>query len=133
MAGCGSARHLEVHHRVPLVLGGSDDVENLLALCRGCHRWVHEKLTHDIAMAYSEKFPQGNSEPARRHDDNDTSFTAVGVPLMIDGDTRPSTATANDRRRQRTIDGNSERSTPTAKDRGQMSEGRAKWMRSAPR
>jgi hypothetical protein len=66
MAGCGSARHLEVHHRVPLVLGGSDDVENLLALCRGCHRWVHEKLTRDITMAYSEKFPQGNSEDRGR-------------------------------------------------------------------
>jgi hypothetical protein len=71
-------------------------------------------------MAYSEKFPQGNSEPARRHDDNDTSFTAVGVPLMIDGDTRPSTATPDHRRRQRTIDGDSERSTAIANDRRQQ-------------
>jgi hypothetical protein len=61
MAGCGSTRNLEVHHRVPLALGGSDDAENLLALCESCHRWVHEKLTRDITMAYSEKFPRGNA------------------------------------------------------------------------
>jgi hypothetical protein len=60
MAGCGSTRDLEVHHRVPLALGGSDGIENLLALCGPCHRWVHEKLTHDITMDYSERFPWGN-------------------------------------------------------------------------
>jgi hypothetical protein len=53
MAGCGSTRHLCIHHRVPLAFGGTDDVENLVTLCERCHRWVHEKLTLDVAMAYA--------------------------------------------------------------------------------
>ena len=32
---------LEVHHRVPLALGGDDTVENTAALCPNCHRQEH--------------------------------------------------------------------------------------------
>ena len=33
--------YLEVHHRIPLAVGGEDTVENALALCPNCHRAAH--------------------------------------------------------------------------------------------
>ncbi|MBL4796116.1 MAG: HNH endonuclease [Oleispira sp.] len=33
--------YLEVHHRVPLALGGEDTVKNALAVCPNCHRELH--------------------------------------------------------------------------------------------
>jgi 5-methylcytosine-specific restriction protein A len=33
--------YLEVHHRVPLAMGGEDTVENAIALCPNCHRERH--------------------------------------------------------------------------------------------
>jgi 5-methylcytosine-specific restriction protein A len=33
--------YLEVHHRVPLAIGGEDTVDNAIALCPNCHREAH--------------------------------------------------------------------------------------------
>lgn len=33
--------YLEVHHIVPLALGGSDSLDNAIALCPNCHRYMH--------------------------------------------------------------------------------------------
>ncbi len=33
--------YLEVHHRLPLALGGEDTVENAMAVCPNCHREKH--------------------------------------------------------------------------------------------
>ena len=33
--------YLEVHHKIPLALGGEDSVENAEALCPNCHRKTH--------------------------------------------------------------------------------------------
>jgi hypothetical protein len=33
--------YLEVHHRVPLAMGGEDTVDNAIALCPNCHRHAH--------------------------------------------------------------------------------------------
>ena len=33
--------YLEVHHNIPLAVGGDDSVENATALCPNCHRHVH--------------------------------------------------------------------------------------------
>ena len=39
---CGTGGPLEVHHHVtPISRGGSDDLENLKALCTECHLQVH--------------------------------------------------------------------------------------------
>jgi 5-methylcytosine-specific restriction endonuclease McrA len=38
---CGSKHGLDVHHVVMRSLGGSDEPENLIALCRECHQSVH--------------------------------------------------------------------------------------------
>ncbi|WP_439894417.1 HNH endonuclease (plasmid) [Ralstonia sp. 25C] len=33
--------YLEVHHRVPLAIGGEDTIDNAIALCPNCHRGAH--------------------------------------------------------------------------------------------
>ena len=39
---CGKAGVLEVHHRVPLQLGGAPfDLDNLQTVCRSCHLGAH--------------------------------------------------------------------------------------------
>ena len=40
---CGKPGRLEVHHLEPLHKGGSNDVGNLVALCRGCHIAAHRR------------------------------------------------------------------------------------------
>jgi len=35
---CSSTRRLQVHHRVPLRDGGSNELSNLELLCARCHR-----------------------------------------------------------------------------------------------
>ena len=41
--GCNHTQYLEIHHSVPRARGGSNDVENLVCLCSGCHGLIHEK------------------------------------------------------------------------------------------
>jgi 5-methylcytosine-specific restriction enzyme A len=41
---CGSARHLEVDHIVPICKGGDADESNLQTLCRRCNRRKWKKL-----------------------------------------------------------------------------------------
>ncbi len=43
--GCNHTHFLEVHHKIPRSKGGNNEAENLLALCSGCHRLVHEQKT----------------------------------------------------------------------------------------
>ena len=38
---CGKAGRLEAHHVLPLKENGSNDMDNLTTLCRGCHIEVH--------------------------------------------------------------------------------------------
>jgi hypothetical protein len=40
--GCGSVRFLNVHHIVPREAGGPNTLENLITLCSGCHRTLHD-------------------------------------------------------------------------------------------
>ena len=39
---CGKAGRLEAHHVLHLASGGSNDLDNLLTLCRGCHIAAHK-------------------------------------------------------------------------------------------
>lgn len=34
---CGTYKRLELHHVVPIVCGGSDRIENWIAICTTCH------------------------------------------------------------------------------------------------
>lgn len=38
---CGHGRPLDIHHKVPVAEGGSDDPENLETLCKSCHLGEH--------------------------------------------------------------------------------------------
>lgn len=38
---CGATTRLEVHHVIPLSRGGTNDPDNLVTLCRTCHRASH--------------------------------------------------------------------------------------------
>jgi hypothetical protein len=40
--GCGHWRFIDVHHRVPRSRGGMDRLENLVCLCTGHHRALHD-------------------------------------------------------------------------------------------
>lgn len=39
--GCGRAGPLQIHHRTALEDGGSEEPDNLVALCRDCHQLEH--------------------------------------------------------------------------------------------
>ena len=50
--------YLETHHVVWLAQGGSDTVENTVALCSNCHRKMHIlKLEADIATLRAKHKP----------------------------------------------------------------------------
>ena len=40
--GCRAAKHLDVHHIVPRSQGGGHEAENLMLLCSGHHRLLHD-------------------------------------------------------------------------------------------
>jgi len=42
---CGSMQGLEVHHQTFRSHSGSDQEQNLVTLCKGCHKIVHRKET----------------------------------------------------------------------------------------
>ena len=41
---CGSDNQLQMHHIVPLMLGGSNETENIITLCSKCHGNIHAKI-----------------------------------------------------------------------------------------
>lgn len=41
---CGERTPLEIHHITPQAEGGSDDLENLICLCRNCHGLVTDGI-----------------------------------------------------------------------------------------
>jgi hypothetical protein len=45
---CTRDNHLEVHHIQATVYGGSDDIDNLIALCVVCHKEWHSVETQGI-------------------------------------------------------------------------------------
>ena len=49
---CGKAGALEVHHVKPLEQGGTNDLQNLAILCRGCHIAAHRPQPHEREQAW---------------------------------------------------------------------------------
>lgn len=43
-AVCGRNDYLEFHHLIPKAEGGSDDYDNIILLCSGCHAAVHGRI-----------------------------------------------------------------------------------------
>lgn len=40
-SNCKSEENIEYHHIVPLVLGGTNNMSNITALCHKCHKAAH--------------------------------------------------------------------------------------------
>jgi len=38
---CGAQEHLELHHILPLAMGGNNDISNLMVLCHDHHMEIH--------------------------------------------------------------------------------------------
>lgn len=54
-AKCGSSENIEIHHMIPLFLGGDTSEFNCIALCRKCHREV-TNYHRDNYNGYLERF-----------------------------------------------------------------------------
>lgn len=44
--GCSNTHFLEIHHIVARQKGGANDPKNLVTVCSGCHRLIHEGKIH---------------------------------------------------------------------------------------
>lgn len=49
---CWKAGRLEVHHKVELQHGGTNDPSNLMVLCRGCHVEAHRPKAGEQERAW---------------------------------------------------------------------------------
>ena len=45
---CGKIAPCEVHHRKPLSLGGTNDIDNLIYVCCDCHKAAHRNNRTDM-------------------------------------------------------------------------------------
>lgn len=51
-ANCGSLDRVEYHHIVPLALGGTNNISNIVPLCHGCHQKAHDgRKIRSLSMA----------------------------------------------------------------------------------
>lgn len=41
---CGTKKKLAIHHSIPLVLGGANEMSNLECVCRPCHWELHRQI-----------------------------------------------------------------------------------------
>lgn len=41
---------LDLHHKTPLSLGGTNDPENLTLLCKDCHAEAHRQIQRDLTQ-----------------------------------------------------------------------------------
>ena len=60
---CGSSEHIEYHHIVPLVHGGTNNMTNIVPLCWNCHQKAHNKHIH--GEAYKKAKEEG--KVGRKH------------------------------------------------------------------
>ena len=57
---CGRIAPCEVHHKKPLSLGGTNDIDNLIYICFDCHNGVHKENRSEMVKAGMRK--QNNKE-----------------------------------------------------------------------
>lgn len=47
---CGTTEKLELHHIIPIELGGNDDYYNLVYLCHECHQRIHRNILDTLKI-----------------------------------------------------------------------------------
>ncbi len=52
--GCGHTGFLEIHHIVPRSQGGTNDPDNLICVCSGCHKMLHDGLLGELSLFVKE-------------------------------------------------------------------------------
>ena len=55
---CGSEQNVEVHHIIPIREGGTNELENLIPLCRDCHQEIHHFVFGGNSKNISSKYGQ---------------------------------------------------------------------------
>ena len=65
-ANCGSTEAIEYHHIVPLLLGGTNNVTNIVPLCHKCHEAAHSgrHISHYQNTKNSGRKPNMETEKA---------------------------------------------------------------------
>lgn len=48
---CGKIGAIEIHHKIPLAIGGTNDNSNLLCLCEECHKQAHKSNKSELIKA----------------------------------------------------------------------------------
>ena len=52
---CGSKESIELHHIIPLIVGGTNEYFNLIFLCHDCHMRLHHELYDKLGILEKEK------------------------------------------------------------------------------
>ena len=55
---CGSEQNVQVHHKIPIRDGGTNELENLIPLCRDCHQEIHHFVFCENPKIISSKYGQ---------------------------------------------------------------------------
>ena len=58
-AYCGSNVRIEIDHRVPLIRGGTNTIENILPACRSCNRRKNQKTEEEFRALLQQERRQG--------------------------------------------------------------------------
>ena len=83
---CGKHLELELHHIVPLCIGGSDKERNWIAICRRCHSRLTPKVElAEIIKRRKERLITEFYEYIEKNPSIDGVFTAVETILFGDG------------------------------------------------
>ena len=73
-ANCGSSDDLEIHHIVPVALGGTDNVTNLIPLCHVCHLSAHRGRSIDDIKEHLGTAKRGGRKSKIDFDEFDKAF-----------------------------------------------------------
>lgn len=65
-ACCGSKEKLNLHHIIPISIGGTNEYYNLVYLCKDCHYKMHKMLNENLNFPKTIKIPEKTIELENR-------------------------------------------------------------------